>query len=82
MMPILGRRLSTNLFERKMVTVDQILEDCLEKATKDRHQQDKNRVARCLKALKWERYQKRLENGTREWRYRKTPVSPEELDEW
>jgi hypothetical protein len=29
-----------------------------------------NRVARCLKAGKWERYQKRKEDGTREWRYR------------
>ncbi len=67
---------------RGYVTVEQILELCLEKPKKDWHQPDKNRVARCLKALGWERYQKRLDNGTREWRYRKTPVSPEELEEW
>lgn len=62
---------------RESVTVEQILEDCVEKPKKDWTPQDKSRVGRCLKALKWERYQRRLDDGKREWRYRKSPVSPE-----
>ncbi len=57
------------------VTVEQILMSCLDKLTRDWTQTDKNRVARSLKALHWERYQKRTDDGTREWRYRKSPLS-------
>jgi hypothetical protein len=62
------------------VTIAQVFGVCLGKLPEDRSQADKNRVARCLKALKWARYQQRLSNRTREWRYRKSPVSPEEID--
>ena len=61
---------------REHVTVEQVLTNCLEKPARDWTQSDKNRIARSLKALHWERYQKRIENGGREWRYRKSPPSP------
>jgi predicted P-loop ATPase len=61
---------------REDVTVEQILADCLKKQAKDWAQPDKSRVARSLKALKWERFQKRLDDGSRQWRYRKSPLSP------
>jgi predicted P-loop ATPase len=68
---------------REYVTCEQILESCLEKLKKDWSQPDKNRIARTLKALDWRRYQKRLDDGRREWRYRKkSPLSPEEVDGW
>jgi predicted P-loop ATPase len=35
-----------------------------------------NRIARCLKAGGWERFQKRKADGTREWRYRPVDVTP------
>jgi predicted P-loop ATPase len=62
---------------REYTTIEQILTSCLNKPTQNWTQSDKNRVARSLKALNWERYQKRTEDGTREWRYRKSPVSPQ-----
>ena len=61
---------------REYVTMEQILTECLDKPKKDWTQGDKNRIARSLKALGWDRYQKRLETG-REWRYRRSPVSPD-----
>ena len=61
---------------RESVTVEQILASCIDKPVKDWTQIDKNRVARSLKALKWERFQKRLDDESREWRYRKSPLSP------
>ena len=68
--------------DRKFVTVGEILRICFEKPQEDSSQAVKNRVARCLKALKWERYQQRLDKRTREWRYRRSPVSPAEVEEW
>jgi predicted P-loop ATPase len=62
---------------REYVTSDQILESCIEKPKKDWTQKDKNRVAKCLKALKWDRFQQRIDYKKREWRYAPTPVSPE-----
>jgi putative DNA primase/helicase len=47
-----------------------ILNHCIGKRQDQWTQGDQNRVARCLRALKWERFQKRSE-GAREWRYRK-----------
>jgi putative DNA primase/helicase len=60
------------------VTVEQILGTCLQKPEKDWTQTDKNRVARSLKALGCERYQQRLDDARREWRYRVSPLSPAE----
>jgi predicted P-loop ATPase len=62
---------------RESVTVEEVLGGCLLKQPKDRRQGDQNRVAVCLKVLKWVRYQKRLDPKNREWRYRKSQVSPD-----
>ena len=52
------------------VSISEVLERCLEKPQGLWTQTDKNRTARCLKALGWERYRDR--QGSRlEWRYRK-----------
>ena len=61
---------------REYITVRQILEACIET---DFSQSNRNRVARCLKALGWQRYQQRMDNRNREWRYRRSPVL---LDGW
>lgn len=53
----------------KETTVEYLLESCINKQVKDWTQQDKNRVARVLRSLKWERYQAR-EDGRRVWKYR------------
>jgi predicted P-loop ATPase len=55
---------------RSSVSISEVLEKCLEKPQGLWTQTDKNRTARCLKALGWERYRER--QGSRlEWRYRK-----------
>ncbi len=55
---------------REHVTVDLILRDCIEKLPKDWNQGDKNRVARCLRAISWTRKRgPKDESGHREWRY-------------
>jgi predicted P-loop ATPase len=55
---------------REHVTVDQILRDCIEKLPRDWNQRDKNRVARCLRAISWSRKRgPKDEGGHREWRY-------------
>src|SRR5208283_2438393 len=52
------------------VSISEVLEKCLQKAHALWTQTDKNRAARCLRALGWERYRER--HGSRlEWRYRK-----------
>ena len=52
------------------VSISQVLEKCLQKPQGLWTQTDKNRAARCLRALGWERYRER--HGSRlEWRYRK-----------
>jgi predicted P-loop ATPase len=56
---------------RKTVAVSEILENCLAKPRAQWTQVDKNRVARCLRTMNWERY--RVRDGQRlEWRYRRT----------
>jgi hypothetical protein len=55
---------------RDHVTVEQILGNCIEKLSRDWTQSDKNRIARCLRAIGWT--QKRApkdESGRRPWRY-------------
>jgi hypothetical protein len=56
--------------ERPSVSISEALQKCVQKAQALWTQTDKNRAARCLKALGWERYRER--QGSRlEWRYRK-----------
>jgi predicted P-loop ATPase len=58
------------LENRPSVSIREVLEKCLQKAQALWTQTDKNRAARCLRALGWDRYRER--HGTRlEWRYRK-----------
>lgn len=55
------------------VTVQGVLENCIRKPKENWTQTDANRVARCLRALKWERKQERIDptdRKKREWRYR------------
>jgi hypothetical protein len=55
---------------RASVSIGEVLEKCLQKAQALWTQTDKNRAARCLRTLGWERYRER--HGARlEWRYRK-----------
>jgi predicted P-loop ATPase len=55
---------------RSSVSIGEVLEKCVNKLQALWTQTDKNRVARCLRALGWERYRER--QGARlEWRYRK-----------
>jgi predicted P-loop ATPase len=55
---------------RPNVSMSEVLEKCLQKAQALWTQTDKNRAARCLRSLGWERYRER--HGSRlEWRYRK-----------
>lgn len=54
---------------RKETSVEVLLESCIIKPLKDWTQQDKNRVARALRSLGWERFQTR-EEGRRVWKYR------------
>ena len=55
---------------RSNTSISEVLERCLQKPQGLWSQMDKNRGARCLRALGWERYRER--DGSRlEWRYRK-----------
>jgi predicted P-loop ATPase len=55
---------------RETVAVGEILENCLAKPRAQWTQVDKNRVARCLRQMNWERY--RVRQGQRlDWRYRR-----------
>jgi hypothetical protein len=55
---------------RPSVSIGEVLEKCVNKPQALWTQVDKNRVARCLRAIGWERYRER--QGARlEWRYRK-----------
>jgi predicted P-loop ATPase len=55
---------------RDSVTVEQVLTLCIQKPQKDCTQADQNRVARSLRALKWERFRQR-EEGVLRWKYRR-----------
>ncbi|HWE52895.1 MAG TPA: virulence-associated E family protein [Bryobacteraceae bacterium] len=68
------------------VSVEQVLMVCLEKPKAQWTQADKNRIARCLQAQGWERFQRRTGDG-REWLYRRksidvTSLSPAEHGKW
>ena len=63
---VIGRWLEA----RSSTSISEVLERCLQKPQGLWNQTDKNRAARCLRALGWERYRER--DGSRlEWRYRK-----------
>ena len=56
--------------DRRSVSIGEVLSRCLDKPQALWTQVDKNRVARCFRALGWERYRER--QGARlEWRYRR-----------
>jgi predicted P-loop ATPase len=55
---------------KSTTSVEEILERCVQKPTGQWGQQDMNRVARCLRALGWERYRER-EGRVLRWRYRR-----------
>ncbi len=56
--------------DRRSASIGEVLSRCLDKPQALWTQVDKNRVARCFRALGWERYRER--QGTRlEWRYRR-----------
>jgi predicted P-loop ATPase len=66
------------LIERQDVSVSEVLILCIHKPQEQWTQLDQNRVARCLRALKWERFNARLDRASteklgkpREWRYRR-----------
>ena len=55
---------------RSSTSISEVLERCLQKPQALWTQTDKNRAARCLRSLGWERYRER--QGSRlQWRYRK-----------
>ena len=57
--------------DRPSVSISEVLERCLQKPQGLWTQSDKNRAARCLRFLGWERYRER--HGSRlEWRYRRS----------
>ena len=55
---------------RESVSIGELLEGCLNKPQAQWMQADKNRIARSLRALGWERYQV-WRGARREWRYRR-----------
>ncbi len=61
--------IATWIVGRDSVSVEDILSGCLDKAKGTWTQFDKTRVARCLRALGWDRY-KAGPRRSREWRYR------------
>jgi predicted P-loop ATPase len=58
--------------EKNNVSIEDILERCIEKKKDQWTQGDKNRIGRSLRAQGWERYRHR-EGQEREWRFRKNP---------
>jgi predicted P-loop ATPase len=56
--------------DRESVSLTEILMSCLEKKKDQWNQADKNRIARCLRAHGWERYNSGR-RGARQWRYRR-----------
>jgi len=65
-----GHAVGTFTSRTDSVTIDDVLAHAVGKRLDQWTQGDKNRIARCLRSLGWERY--RAGTGTdREWRYRK-----------
>jgi predicted P-loop ATPase len=58
------------IHDRKCVTLEQLLGECLEKPAREWGQADKTRAARCLRALGWTRKRaSKDEQGHRDWIY-------------
>jgi predicted P-loop ATPase len=56
--------------DRGHVTVEQVLRNCVDKPSRDWNQNDKSRVARCLRAIGWTRKRAPAdEKGRRPWGY-------------
>ena len=55
--------------QRDSVSVEEVLTLCIAKKCDQWTQSDKNRVARCLRAMKWRRYSSGPRRA-RKWRYR------------
>lgn len=64
-------RIDAWLDMKDTVSIAQILEHCIQKPTKDWSQQDRNRVAKCLRAARWIGTNVRNEDGSRERKYRR-----------
>jgi predicted P-loop ATPase len=63
-------QITTYLVERNDVSIDEVLTDCIGKSLPQCDLKDQKRVARCLRALGFERYRQR--NGDElSWRYRR-----------
>ena len=58
---------------RTSASVSETLSCCLDKPRAQWTQVDKNRVARCFRALGWERYRER-QSARLEWRYRRAEL--------
>lgn len=58
------------------VSVPEILMHALLLPIEKWGQPEQNRIARCLRAMGWQRFQFRRSGGEREWRYRPSPLSP------
>jgi putative DNA primase/helicase len=56
---------------RTDVTIEAVLQVCIDKPKHSWQQPDKNRIARCLKAMGWNRKQRRDAAGKRYWVYEK-----------
>jgi predicted P-loop ATPase len=63
-------RISDYTEDLRSVSIPQILEKCIEKDVDLWTKVDKNRIGRCLRAMKWERYRDR-DGEKREWRWRR-----------
>jgi predicted P-loop ATPase len=62
--------------ERESVSVDEILAGAIALPLEKRGQVEQNRVARCLRAMRWQRYQVRTLLARGSWRYRPERAEP------
>jgi predicted P-loop ATPase len=66
-------RIEAWITNQKTVSVPEILQHCLHIEVERWQQADYNRVARCLRWARWERFRDR-EGAIRQWRYRPGPT--------
>ena len=71
------QRVEQYIINRRSVSVSEVLENALNLAAVDWTQINQNRVARCLRALGWERHQQRDADERRQWRYFPPLLSPD-----
>lgn len=58
------------------VSVSEILSSCIGKPLSYQNQQDKNRAARCLQIMGWQKFRASTEAGARPWRYKPPAGEP------